>query len=302
MRCIEFKDIGFEKSVKKLLNIKSDKVTVEDLSVVKGILIADGKVSGFKVPWTGDSAAFSMVFPDIFFNVNDSENGQWLLDLQNFSHIKSLHLYVPTQDLGFLDGFCNLQELYVVDSDNNEWSFLQSLSNLRYMYLQNCYFSDLLPIQKLFLEQLKQHDSVRRESNTFHIFKGVQKLYLGNCGISDISPLEECKYINELNLSNNAICDIGPLRGIKNLYYLTLRYNKISDITPLGDLKGIYLINLRHNQIKDISVLKKHRNTNLSRLFLGYNNIENYTPLRGIHLIENDLDKAIYDSDEKNDL
>ncbi|UGB29975.1 hypothetical protein [Metabacillus sp. B2-18] len=69
---IEFKDKGFKKSVKELLNIKSERITVADLSVVQGIIITVGKASGFSIPWIGDSAAFSMVFPNVSFNVNDS--------------------------------------------------------------------------------------------------------------------------------------------------------------------------------------------------------------------------------------
>jgi Leucine-rich repeat (LRR) protein len=302
MSQIKFKDKGFEKSVKELLNIKSERITAEDLSVVEGIIVTVSKASGFSIPWVGDSAAFSMVFPDITFNVNDSDNGQWLADMEHFSHIKSLHIYVPTQNLSFLEGFCNLKELYVLDSDNKEWSFLQSLTSLRYLYLQNCNFSDLIPIRNLSREQLEQHEREKREPNTFHIFNGLKKLYLENCGISDISPLVDCKFINDLNLSHNEIYDINPLRGICSLYYLTLRHNKISDIKPLGELEGVYFINLRHNQIKDISALKKHRNANLSRLFLAHNNIEDYTPLKGIQLIDSDIREAMSDSETLNDL
>ncbi|HHY71633.1 MAG TPA: leucine-rich repeat domain-containing protein [Bacillus bacterium] len=269
MGVVEFKDRGFERSVKELLNIKSERITAEDLSVVKGIMVTVGKASGFPIPWIGDSAAFSMIFPDITFNVNDSDNGQWIADMEHFVHIKSLHIYVPTINLSFLKGFYNLKELYVLGSDNKEWSFLQSLMSLRYLYLQNCSFSDLSPIGNLYIEQFKQHERERTEPNTFHIFNGLEKLYLENCGISDITPLVDCKFINDLNLSHNEISDISPIKDISSLYYLTLRHNKISDINPLGEIEGIYFINIRHNQIKDISALKKHRSSNLSRLFLA---------------------------------
>lgn len=302
MGYIEFKDKGFEKSVKELLNIKSERITAEDLSVVKGIIVTAGKASGFPIPWIGDSAAFNMVFPDITFNVNDSENDRWLVDMAHFSHIKSLHIYVPTKNLSFLEGFWNLKELYVLDSDNEEWSFIHSLMGLRRLYLQNCKFSDLSPIRNLFIEQFKRYERERREPNTFNIFNGLEKLYLENCGISDITPLADCKFIDDLNLSHNEISDISPLKGISSLYYLTLGHNIISDIKSLGEIKGVYYINLRHNQIKDISALKKHRNSNLSRLFLAFNNIEDYTPLKGIHLIDSDIREAMSDLEKLNDL
>ncbi|UGB29974.1 leucine-rich repeat domain-containing protein [Metabacillus sp. B2-18] len=228
--------------------------------------------------------------------------GKWIADIEHFTHIKSLHIYFATDDLSFLEGFCNLEELYVVDSDNKEWSFIQSLTSLRYLYIQNCKFSNLIPIRNLFREQSERYDRASRESDTYQIFSGLKKLCLTNCGISDITPLADCKFIDDLNLSHNEISDISPLEGIRSLYYLTLRHNKITDITSLGELEGIYFINLRHNQIKDISALKKHRNSNLSRLFLAYNYIEDFTVLKGIHLIDSDIREAITDSEALNDL
>lgn len=54
-------------------------------------------------------------------------------------------------------------------------------------------------------------------------------------------------------------------------------------------MKGLYYLNLRHNKVKDISVFKDNKNSNLSRLFIEHNPIEDYTPLKGWHFVARDF-------------
>lgn len=293
MPFIEFSDKGFEKAVKSCLNITTDKVTLEDLKAIEGIMVTTKAVSGFSIPWIGDSTAFNMVYPDFNFNIQESYNGRWFEDMKHFTHIKTFHLYVPIQCLSFLKGFSNLKELYIVESTNKDWAFVQSLTNLQYLCLINCHFTDLEPIRKLSVQQMQQYQQEREQSNKYYIYKGLMKLHLEDCGIKNISPLTECALIDEINLSNNRIQDISNLQKMSSLYYLTLRHNNISDITTLGELRGVYYLNIRHNHIDDISPLSKLKNANLGRLFLSHNNIEDFTPLKGMDFVVDDIDDAM---------
>lgn len=285
---VEFLDKGFERAVRKKIGTSQKWLSSEDLKEVNGILIADGDRSGFGIPWYADSSAFQMTFPDLMFNVADSENGKWELDLIHFSHIRTLHIYVPTEDLAFLSDFTNLKELYVENSKAKNWAFLQNLINLCFLYLRECSLHDLRPIRDLYRKQ----ERLPKSKELLHrlIEPRLSHLGLNYCGISDISPLGECKSIEDLNLSHNIISDISPLRGISSLYYLTLRYNKITDISPLRDLGWIYYINIRHNQISDISELSRMKSKNISRLYLGHNPIKDYSPTYQLRLVAQDIE------------
>ncbi len=297
MEQVEFRDLGFEKEVRKCLKKSKKKLTRDDLLKVTGILITDqDDVNGFSVPWQSDSSMFNMSFPNLRLNGSNFEGDVWLEDLKNFKHIETLHIYVGTKELSFLDGFEKLKELYIIDSSETSWSFIEGLLSLRYLCVRNAEFSNLAPISALCNKQLSIHKKNKEEANGnmfFSIFRGLQNLMLDDCNIVDLSPLSNCSFLSDINLSNNRIKDLAPLITIASLYYLTLRYNEINDISPLKGLQRLYLLNLRHNQIEDVSVLETFENSNLSRLFVEYNNIVDYSPLAKLNLVYSDLPSNI---------
>lgn len=291
MGLIEFKDKGFEKVVKATLKTTARKLTKEDLLNIKGLLIADKQTNGFAVPWSADSSAYNMVFPNLMFSTSDSENGLWELDLAYFSHIKSLHLYSPTINLSFLAGFGDLNELYVEQSRVKDWSFIGGLLSLSNLYIVKCDFHDLEVIRELCLKQqeIVEIEYARGEGFKYAVVPRLSNLGLSYCGISDISPLAACKLISELNLSHNEISDLRPLTTMSSLYYVTLRYNKLIDVEPLKGLKRVYSLNLRHNQITDISALVKLKAKGLSRLYLDFNEIQDFSPLEDQYFVDCDF-------------
>jgi len=287
MEYIEFMDKGFEQAVRKVTNPSTEQLTLNDLKKIDGILVDQRNSSELMIPWHADSAAFQMRFPELMFNVDDSENGKWILDLRNFSHIKTLHLYVPTQELYFLSKFESLVELYVKDNETKDWSFIEQLKNLCFLYLRRCDIQDLTPIRTVCTYQNNKPQS----EDLLTRLKDARLSHLGliDCGISDISPLAECKTIEDLNLSHNEISDVKSLEGLFSLYYLTLRYNNLTDISPLGNLIGVYYMNVRHNQISDISALSHLKDKSLRRLFLGDNPIKDYSPSYQLRLVMHDI-------------
>ncbi len=297
MDIIEFKDKGFEKVVRNFLNIKRGKVRKKDIASIVGLIVSNQPVTSefaVSIPWYSYSSAFNMSYPRFMFDVNESCNGQWQYDLQHFSQLRTIHIYVPTKELTFLRNFSQLKELYVVGSENKDWTFIETLANLEYLYVRKCSFLDLTPIRDLCVKQIKQYETEKEKLELGRIdifFSGLSHLSLIDCDIKDITPLADCSFIDDLNLSHNQISDISPLRGISWLYYLTLRYNQITNIEPLMGLKDIYLINLRHNQISNIDVFTTLERGNLSRLFLGDNPITDFSPIQNIRLVAHDIEK-----------
>lgn len=159
MTDILFQDKQFERVVLTQLDSSRGRLTLEDIQQINGILITHEDASKVYIPWYDDAweldipmyddsrlpsdeddypGKVPMIRPNLRFNVATTENGQWEQDLRHFSHIEALHLYAPTGDLRLLGDFANLQELYVVDSQTKDWSFIQNLINLRLLFLSTC--------------------------------------------------------------------------------------------------------------------------------------------------------------------
>lgn len=283
---IEFLDKGFENAVRKSIGVYTGPLSAEHLKTINGIVVSDEIRSSIEIPWQDDSSAFEMTFPNLMFHAADSENGRWKYDLAHFSHIATLHLNVPTEDLGFLQDFTKLKELYVKGSSTKDWTFLEHVSSLCYLHVRECKFHDLTPIRSLYRKQEGMPESPDLLQQLLD--PKLRHLTLNYCGISDLSPLADCRSIEELNLSHNDISDIQPLKELKSLYHLTLRYNNITDISPLQDLRHIYGINVRHNQITDISQLSQMKS--IRRLYLGHNQIGDYSPAYQLKLVAQDIE------------
>lgn len=288
MKFLRFEDVQFENIVKRILNkSQEDNIYKDDLDKVRGVLIAEGEHSSINIPWSGDADAFNMSFPEIRFDISQSENGLWVKDLSLFKKIKSLHIYTQIEDLSFLSDFKDLKELYIYGYEKENWSFIEHLISLEYLCVNKSMFTDLVPIAELCKKQQVISGGASNKDKIFSIH--LRNLMLNNCGIYDISPLKNCKYISELNLSHNKITDLTPLSEIQSLYWLVLRYNNIEDIEPLGKLRNLYSLNLRHNKITDITILENFKDYYIRRLYIKHNNIKDYSALIDIRLVDSDV-------------
>lgn len=283
---IKFLDKGFESKIRDFLKKKKGKLTEEDILNIRGIFISSEDVSGFSIPW--QSSGHGMIYPDMFFNINDSANDEWIKDLALFTHIKCLHLMVPTQKLTFLKEFNQLKELYVLSSAEKDWSFMENLISLNYLFLDKCNFNDLSPIAELSKKQYEEFEKHENDEDMLNFYDGLECLGLTACNIKDITPLAQCPNVAELNLSDNSIEDITAVGSIKKLYYLTLRHNNINNIDALKYCTELYFLNLRHNLVEDIKVLKEL--VHLGRLFLGFNKIKDFTAVKALNLVYTDIE------------
>lgn len=276
MSCIDFSDADFKLAISKGLALNGADINRDDLLRLNNFMITGKNVNdGILIPW---SNPFDMMFPEVRYKPLP-ENQLWLKDLKYLNHIKALHIDTPTENLGVLKGFTNLQELYITNSDETDWSFLEGLTALQSLYIRNAQFSDLTPIANLCEKQYQKYTHSNEEGFCF-----LKNLYLNYCDIVDISPLKKCKFIGELDLSHNHIIDISPLKNVKRLFTLTLRYNKINDLSPLLSLPYIHSINARHNDVSNIKILLRFKSTNLTQLYLGDNPIKDYSPIKKINI------------------
>ena len=286
MGYIDFQDKGFEKAIKAHLGVGAERLTQKDIARIQSILICTSAEKYLKVPWQLNSSAFNMIKPDFCFNVLSSEDGMWEVDLQHFHGINALYLYGETTDLSLLSRFTKLQELHVVDSQNQDWSFLGELLNLRCLLIKNAPSLNL----EVFRELANKQEYVASERNDPFLWSHkLEYLRLTYCGIEDVSPLTACKWLTEVDLSSNAISNFRPLLDLP-LNSLTLQYNRLSDLAFIGDMDwwNLYSLNLQHNEITDISPLA--RIIRLRKLFVGHNPITDFTVMEELNIKRHDVD------------
>lgn len=282
---INFKCKNFEKTFRKAIKKPKGKLDDKDIMKIQGIVIGASDNELIEIPWENNSAIFNMITPDLFIPMDIFSDDQWIKDIEYFSHIKCLYILVPTKDITFLRNFKELRELHVEFSMNSDWSFIKNLVSLRHICMVKCNFKDLAPLGAL----CKLQNHRYKESKLVNFFTGLSQVALVECGIKDITPLSVCTNIYELNLSFNEIEDITPLSKIESLYFLSLRHNKIKDISQIANNKRIYYLNLRHNEISDIRPLSNLKDGNIGRLFIGYNDILDFSYVKDLNLVYLDI-------------
>ena len=179
---ISFKDVGFELAFRNLISKATGIITKEDLKAVNGIMISNIDANGFSIPWISDGTAFNMTFPNLMFNVNNSDNGEWISDIVLFNEIKSFHIGIAISDLMFLETFTHLKELYLHEYDNDDLSFLNNLISLSSMCIYKGQLKDLTPFATLYKKQLELFKKSKIDKDRFYIFNGLENLYLHECG------------------------------------------------------------------------------------------------------------------------
>lgn len=287
MNYLEFKDNGFKRAVEKQLGLSQGLMTSQNISNITGIVVSTSSEEILPIPWVLDGSAFNMHKPNLYFNVTESENALWEEDLKLFKHISSLYLFVPVGNLDFLRQFSNLSDLYVAKgSTTHDWSFLEDLHYMTYLFLNGVSFSDLEILRRL---SVTQNESISRSEKLTTWHYRLTCLCMTHCNINDVSPLADCQWLAELDLSHNNITEFGSLLGLQSLYSLTLRYNCLSDLSFITEeCTNVNYLNLRHNNITDITSLVHMSEVN--KLYLGHNPIIDYAILERMHISSHDIE------------
>ena len=151
-----------------------------------------------------------------------------------------------------------IQQLTHLDAANlqiQDISGLEYATNLVSLSLAWNDVSDIAPLAKLPLTELRLWDNKVSDLAPLANLTTLTVLDVGYCRISDISPLANLIQLEWLEICGNQISDISPLANLTQLTYLDAHKNQISDVRPLASLTRLEKIKITENIIVDYSPL-----------------------------------------------
>ena len=264
------------------------------LSKIRGITIVNGTnrikkstftsddgtseiLSDISVPWKTSSAAFQMIIPDATIDISKMETGWREFLLQFSTHIKSLNILVPIDDLSFIDSFSALKDLTLIGSNCSNWDFFSSLPHLHMLVISGCNSFETSALGLIADTQASFPYTDRFPSKLNYVC--IEK-----CGISDISVFRKFKYFSELDLSDNLIEDVSALSSLF-ISDLTLKNNKITDVSPLYNTD--YLLDISYNEVSELPAW--FSSSGIRRLFIDHNKITDFHRIYEMNLRETDF-------------
>ena len=111
--------------------------------------------------------------------------------------------------------------------------------------------------------------------------------------------LANSKNLQTINLSYNSISNISNIgklsRFTTNSLSLTMTNNNLSDISPIINCSRISVLNLKYNNLGNdtldylVQLYNENKKLGKSALYLGGNNITDYSPLLNLGFYEGNL-------------
>jgi len=222
-------------------------------------------------------------------------------------------------DISVLKKNHKLRALYLRDNEQiKDFSVLQSLKNLKKLFLRSNNISDIKFLERLYklqelelglnnisdisaLKGLKKLAALDISSNNtisdISILEGLTKISTLNIGsnsqIKDFSVVKKLHNLTNLDISSNEISDISLVESLKNLQKVNISNNKIKDVAPLQELKSMTTLDISHNEIEDVSQLQK--NSKLDFLDISFNKVRdistfgNLNELKHINISHNEI-------------
>ncbi|MBR2520877.1 MAG: leucine-rich repeat domain-containing protein [Oscillospiraceae bacterium] len=138
--------------------------------------------------------------------------------------------------LGDLAKLSNLASLCVDGVTCSDWSFLESLTQLKKLHASGC---------SLTADDLAHLGGLTR----------LEELYLSDNLIGGIESLRGCVSLRVLDVSGNSVRRLDPLAGLTELRDLDLSYNAVTSIDPLEELVMLRRLDCSYLLISDISAL-----------------------------------------------
>lgn len=174
-------------------------------------------------------------------------------------------------NISLLEGFRELQTLYLSNNQISDISALKNLTQLRSLYLSDNQISDISVLENLLqletldlsdnqisnisaLENLSQLHTLYLRRNLFFRFNETHFQRKRGNQILDISALKNLTQLQKLDLGGNQISDISALKNLAQLKNLSFEENQISDISVLKNLKQLWSIDLNENNIIEIPI------------------------------------------------
>ena len=203
--------------------------------------------------------------------------------LEKFENINKLTITFSNCEkestLNIIKNMTNLTNLNLRGNElGNSISALGSLTNLKYLYLENNYISDITAIGNLTnLETLDLANNIIKDISPLENLTNLKRLYLSTNIIEDITPISGLSNLIDLNISTNRIKEINALSNLNGLKKIILSNNRITDISALSNFTTLDECNLYGNKIENLSVLKN--NTGMTKLYIGNTGISDITEI-----------------------
>lgn len=202
--------------------------------------------------------------------------------IAGLSRLEELYISCPAGenlDFSFLAGMDTITELFLVNCDLKDASFLGEMPQLKCLSLYQTPVADLAVLEKLTdLEELALYgNGDAKNIETVGKLLKMRDLGLQDCGIEDISFLSGLTQLRGVNLNYNSITDLTPLSELSGLERLGLVENEVSDLSPIAGLENLFDLALDGNRISDITALAAL--PHLNQAGLSGNQIRDFSPL-----------------------
>lgn len=202
--------------------------------------------------------------------------------IAGLSRLEELYISCPAGenlDFSFLAGMNTITELFLVNCDLKDASFLGEMPQLKCLSLYQTPVADLAVLENLTdLEELALYgNGDAKNIETVGKLLKMRDLGLQDCGIEDISFLSGLTQLRGVNLNYNSITDLTPLSELSGLERLGLVENEVSDLSPIAGLENLFDLALDGNRISDITALAAL--PHLNQAGLSGNQIRDFSPL-----------------------
>jgi internalin A len=180
------------------------------------------------------------------------------ISVAEVKNIYRIQLKIGVKSLKDLSKFTNLEYLEASQLGLKSIAGIGGLKNLRVLYLQRNYITDISALKELTkLELLSLNGNQISSISALSGLKNLQQLYLRENKITSIAALSKLTKLDTLEAGKNKVSTIVSLKNLKNLESLALDQNQIKDITSLQALTKLSYLNLGNNQITNVKPLKK---------------------------------------------
>ncbi len=140
-----------------------------------------------------------------------------------------------------------------------DYSFLDGLPKLRYLYLFN--------------QSLDEEDCSHLGGHA-----QLATVDLTDGSLATLDWAKDCPEIRFISAQECPITDLSPLAGHEKLYQLSLPGSKVSDLTPLASCPDLAFLNVERSQVKSLAGLEKAGN--LYSLHISRCGVSDLSPLR----------------------
>jgi Leucine-rich repeat (LRR) protein len=160
-----------------------------------------------------------------------------------------------------------------------DFSFLQSMQQLKILDLRGLPIRDLTPLKGVSLQILGIEDTPIEDLTPLRGMR-LERLYVNNTRVRDIGALSGMP-LKLLNLYGTAVEDLSPLQEMKQLQFLWLNKTPVSDISSLSNCP-LTSLTLHKTQVKDLSPLSKIKT--LERLHIAETPVQDLAPIKDLKL------------------